>query len=504
MSESLVPATNDDDMDYVFCELCREPLQELSLEDRQAHYEGHFNNGDGLEINELDAQLAASIATQASSPGRGAAATATHLSNQRVVAPQKPRENVFWHPVCGLPAPRIATPGIIPILGRALGRPGSKGGALCSPLVTHYGTELWDLGWGCGYRNFLMACSALAAQDVRPEYRELLMDDICGPPGVRNLQVWIEDAWRRGYDTHGAAELRHHLLGTRKWIGTAELYVAFTSRGIPARLVDFPNNGHAHLALIQWLTVHFMEDSNDLSSGPEESHTTPHVYMSTKMPIVLQHKGHSRTVVGIEFTKSGGTNLLIYDPARRPSAAVRKAGLKLYASGVSSISSNTFPHPQQHRHHGSPTKAKDFFKRVIKRRSRSRIDEQVPKRVRGGTAEADDWETLGRGKGHKLGDPTVGDHSHNDPGLSKVTNSSSHADSETKAPEANINLLATLQDLDLGRVLSAFRVTPSQLGKKDQYQILWFPMTSPLTGPERDACKVVRSERVTVSPVPTS
>ncbi|CAE6456344.1 unnamed protein product [Rhizoctonia solani] len=447
MSETPVPTTDDDDMDYIFCELCREPLQELSLEDRQAHYEAHFNSADGLGTNELDAQLAASIAMQASSPGRGVVAAASHSSSHRVVAPQKPRENVFWHPACGSLAPRIATPGIIPILGRALGRPGSKGGALCSPLVTHYGTELWDLG------------CALAAQDIRPEYRGLLMDDICGPPGVRNLQVWIEDAWRRGYDTHGATELRHHLLGTRKWIGTA---------------------------------------------GPEESQTTPHVYMSKKMPIVLQHKGHSRTVVGIEFTKSGGTNLLIYDPARRPSAAIRKAGLKVHASGVSSINSNTLPHPQQHRHHGSSTKAKDFFKRVIKRRSRSRIDEQEPKRVRGGSAEVEDWEALGRGKGHKLGGSAVRDQSHNDPGLAKVTDPNSHINGETRVPEENLNLLATLQDLDLGRVLSAFRVTPSQLGKKDQYQILWFPMTSPLTGPERDACKVVRSERVTVSPVPTS
>lgn len=28
--------------------------------DRQAHYEAHFNNGDGLGVNELDAQLAVS------------------------------------------------------------------------------------------------------------------------------------------------------------------------------------------------------------------------------------------------------------------------------------------------------------------------------------------------------------------------------------------------------------------------------------------------------------
>ncbi|KAL5635022.1 hypothetical protein ACGC1H_002901 [Rhizoctonia solani] len=496
MSESLVCVTDDDDKDYIFCELCRESFRELSLEDRQAHYEAHFNNGDGLDINQIDAQLATSIATQGSSPNRGVAAI--HSSVQRVITQQKPRENVFWHPACDSPVPRIATPGIVPILGRALARPGSAGGALCSPLVTHYGTELWDLGWGCGYRNFLMVCSALAAQDIRPEYRSLLMDDIRGPPGVRNLQLWIEDSWRRGYDTHGATQLRHHLIGTRKWIGTAELYVAFTSRGIPARLVDFPNNGHAHLALIQWMTTHFMEHSNDLSSGAEGGHTTPHVYMSTKMPIVLQHKGHSRTVVGVEFTKTGATNLLIYDPARKPSATLHKAGIKVHASGVSSISSDTFPHSQQH-HHGSPTKAKDFFKRVIKRRSHSRMDEQVPKRVRGGSVETDNWEASGRGMGHKLGGFVAKDPSHNDSGPSKLNDPSS----EIKSPEDSIGLLATLQGLDLGRVLSSYRVTPSQLSKKDQYQILWFPMTAPLTGPERDACKVVRSERVTVSPAPT-
>ncbi|CAE6502332.1 unnamed protein product [Rhizoctonia solani] len=147
MSESLVSIADDNDKGYVFCELCRESLQELSLEDRQTHYEAHFNKGDGLQVNEIDAQLAASIATQGSSPSRGVVAPGTHSSRQQVIVQQKPRYNVFWHPVCGLPVPRIATPGIIPIIGWALARPGSRGGALCSPLVTHYGTELWDLGW---------------------------------------------------------------------------------------------------------------------------------------------------------------------------------------------------------------------------------------------------------------------------------------------------------------------------------------------------------------------
>ncbi|KAG8736815.1 hypothetical protein FRC12_017433 [Ceratobasidium sp. 428] len=198
MSESVVLTSDDADEEYIACELCREPIHELSLDDRQAHYEAHFNNGDGLEVNELDAQLAVSL-SQASSPRRGAPPPVDYPFNgkQRTYS-LKPRENVFWHTACPSPPPsRIITPGIISLLKQALERSGS-GGALCVPQVVHYGTELWDLGWGCGYRNFLMACSALVAQDIRPEYQALLMGDACGPPGVRNLQVWIEDAWRRG------------------------------------------------------------------------------------------------------------------------------------------------------------------------------------------------------------------------------------------------------------------------------------------------------------------
>ncbi|KAF8604518.1 DUF1671-domain-containing protein [Ceratobasidium sp. AG-I] len=495
MSESTVLTTDDVEEGYIACELCREPLHELSVVDRQAHYEAHFNNGDGLGTNELDAQLAVSLA-QASSPDRrGVIPAVVHTSDVQPLNSLKPRENVFWHNACPSPPPgRIITPGIIPILERALVKSGSRGGALCTPLVVHYGTELWDLGWGCGYRNFLMACSALAAQSLRPEYRGLLMNDARGPPGVRNLQVWIEDAWRRGYDAQGAAQLRNRLVGTRKWIGTAELYVAFTSRGIPARLVDFPNNGHAHKALIQWLTIHFTEHSNEPEPGAGGTPSSARgVFMSTRMPVVLQHKGHSRTVIGVELTASGETNLLIYDPARRPSTALRKAGLRVYATGLPASDPNA---PAEPPHHRSPTKAKDFFKRVIKKRSRTPLDEQGSKRVRGGSADPSDWEAMGKGKGH-----TLGANGSNEEENKVRRQEDGTGSSETRGRGGNVAPVDAIQGLDLGRVLGAFRVSAGQLGKKDQYQVLWFPMTAPLTGSERDARKVVRSERVTVSPV---
>lgn len=81
-----------------------------------------------------------------------------------------------------------------------------------------------------------MACIALREQTVQPGYVKLLNRPI--PPGVDNLQRWIENAWDlgafcerdvivglifggEGYDAQGADQLRRQLLGTHKWIGTA-------------------------------------------------------------------------------------------------------------------------------------------------------------------------------------------------------------------------------------------------------------------------------------------
>ncbi|KAG8745124.1 hypothetical protein FRC10_008735 [Ceratobasidium sp. 414] len=170
------------------------------------------------------------------------------------------------------------------------------------------------------------------------------------------------------------------------------------------------------------------------------------------MPVVLQHKGHSRTVVGVEIVASGETNVLIYDPARRPSAALRKAGLRVHTASQSGADPHAAtapgPGPEQHRHSSPPNRAKDFLKRVIKKRSRTALDEQVSKRVRGGSVEPDDWEAMGKGKGRRLG----GDGDHH------------QGDSTSRGRGGNAPATDEAQGLDLGRVLGAFRVSASQLG----------------------------------------
>lgn len=46
------------------------------------------------------------------------------------------------------------------------------------------------------YRNFLMACATLMDQKIQPLYFCFL--DEPRAPGVRNVQYWIEDAWKQG------------------------------------------------------------------------------------------------------------------------------------------------------------------------------------------------------------------------------------------------------------------------------------------------------------------
>jgi hypothetical protein len=103
------------------------------------------------------------------------------------------------------------------VLKRALSKSHAKGNttraALCFDRTVHIRREFWDGSWGCGYvfqlsfsfnsdciqsyRNFLMACTALMEQDQQPMYFALLDHPI--PPGVTNLQHWIEAAWKNGF-----------------------------------------------------------------------------------------------------------------------------------------------------------------------------------------------------------------------------------------------------------------------------------------------------------------
>jgi hypothetical protein len=135
----------------------------------------------------------------------------------------------------------------------------------------------------------------------------------------------------------------------------------------------------------------------------------------------------------------------------------------VHAASFSSLDSNNPPQPDHRHHHHSPTKAKDFFKRVIKRRSRTPLNEQASKRVRSGSAEPDDWEAAGRGKGHRLGGSATEEQKRKESGLGREAGASTKAKDEKGCRQETAIPPDAIQGLDLGRVLNAFRVTPSQL-----------------------------------------
>ncbi|KAJ3406866.1 hypothetical protein HDV05_005700, partial [Chytridiales sp. JEL 0842] len=102
---------------------------------------------------------------------------------------------------------------------------------LCNPTVEHYANGMYDLTWGCGYRNTQMLFSSLFQMD---EYSTAFLPSITTKlskinqtleakemVSVRTIQSLIELAWEDGFDVDGATQLKYKLRGTKKWIGAS-------------------------------------------------------------------------------------------------------------------------------------------------------------------------------------------------------------------------------------------------------------------------------------------
>lgn len=68
--------------------------------------------------------------------------------------------------------------------------------------------------------------------------------------------------------------------------------------------------------LINWIVDYFsVKETTDTSpKNAFESMKIPQIIITEKMPIILQHNGHSRTIIGYEIDKSGVSNLFTFDP----------------------------------------------------------------------------------------------------------------------------------------------------------------------------------------------
>ncbi len=65
--------------------------------------------------------------------------------------------------------------------------------------------------------------------------------------------------------------------------------------------------------VINWIVEYF--SPQETSKDAFESIKASPVITTEKMPLILQHDGHSRTIVGYEIDKNGTTSLLTFDPS---------------------------------------------------------------------------------------------------------------------------------------------------------------------------------------------
>ncbi|KAH7926299.1 DUF1671-domain-containing protein [Leucogyrophana mollusca] len=442
----------------MICQLCNLNIENYSEKDRQEHYDKHYNKNSSHTKPSTSRVVRKTIPDGTSKPP-------TRMKFPKIT---NSGGDEFWHPSQARPPPHNFSPGLIPVLKGALKTSHTRGytcrAVLCFEQTVHISREPFDAGWGCGYRNFLMACTALMVQQNQTIYFPLLDDPMS--PGVRNLQLWIEHAWKEGYDEIGARELKHKLHGTKKYIGTGELYVAFTSRGIPCHLVDFDitESPKGTTALTDWVMDYFSPPSPSTRAATVDEilrGATP-VVATDKMPLILQHQGHSHTIIGYEVMRNGNVNLLVFDPSYLPNKRLREAGLQgLPLSPCSS------PSKPRTRSHVLPSIMHPFssgLTSTLKRAGRSPSpNASVSKRVRT-TSDSDSHDVI------------------------IITDSDS--EHETQAHSRSKPRPQADNFIDM---LKYFRLDNKKLARKNKYQILYFPMDDPWNEKERASRKVVTS-----------
>ena len=90
--------------------------------------------------------------------------------------------------------------------------------------------------------------------------------------------------------------------------------------------MDFPEVSKDAENLLRWVEKYFTSRQfpSEAAQGLNAIKTTVGealrnagpIVVTERMPLVLQHDGHSRTIVGFEKSKNGKINLLIFDPGK--------------------------------------------------------------------------------------------------------------------------------------------------------------------------------------------
>jgi hypothetical protein len=67
--------------------------------------------------------------------------------------------------------------------------------------------------------------------------------------------------------------------------------------------------------VIDWVVEYFSGPAKKRGNLEDALRGASPIMSTDRMPLVLQHAGHSRTIIGYEQTKNG-VNLLLFDPSK--------------------------------------------------------------------------------------------------------------------------------------------------------------------------------------------
>ncbi|CAK7240472.1 MAG: hypothetical protein STHCBS139747_001914 [Sporothrix thermara] len=156
-------------------------------------------------------------------------------------------------------------------------------------------------GGFCGYRNIQTMVSYIVGAEFTGH--EAFSGSL---PSVFDVQNLIENAWDMGINPRGRIETGGIRL-TRKYIGTPEAIALLQSLNIPCSISAFKHKTPGKSGDLLFRDVEQYFSRGKYEAGQK-------VRTTTLPPIYWQHPGHSLTIVGIEKTTEGETNLLVFDP----------------------------------------------------------------------------------------------------------------------------------------------------------------------------------------------
>ena len=249
----------------------------------------------------------------------------------------------------------------------------------------------------------------------------------------------------------------------------------------------------AHQHLIDWVKRYFVSDhprSKRLSKDEEEDEASPpqsnddgaanafdvlmqngrddadreHAVRQTRrLPLILQHAGHSRTIVGYEETPAG-TSLLLFDPGKWLAKDMRSVGLQHVRQARKAT---PVPPPPRRSSHSSSHESLRFSRPYTNGASEPIM---FPEESRQPEVLEDEEMTSGGWVRRRV---------------TQVRKRSRDKESdEVELPKRQ----------RLSKMLSDFRVSEEMLSKHKEYQVLWFPGGPVLSTEERAARKVPTSE----------